>query len=91
MHVMVFEARESNSSWISRNYNFIDEAGLRTYAYSNAGAIVFPKSTSGTDLSYVLQMIHMSDWIREEGLVRRVTEIDRAAYESADGEFIGSA
>lgn len=43
MNVVVFKSQEENNNWTSNHYYYIDNEGLRNYAYSNAGAIVFPK------------------------------------------------
>ncbi len=46
MQVKVFIAQDNSaSSWTSSQYNYVDNTGLRTYAYSNAGPLVFPKNS----------------------------------------------
>ncbi len=45
MNVSVFKSQEDNSDWTSNHYYYIDNDGLRNYAYMNAGAIVFPKKS----------------------------------------------
>ncbi|MDY0076705.1 MAG: hypothetical protein RBR87_05450 [Bacteroidales bacterium] len=45
MNVVLFKSQEDNSSWTSIHYYYMDKEGLRIYAYSNAGAVVFPKKS----------------------------------------------
>lgn len=45
MNVTVFRSQEESSNWVSSHYYYMDNEGLRNYAYSNAGAIVFPKKS----------------------------------------------
>ncbi|NQU53917.1 MAG: hypothetical protein HQ522_15415 [Bacteroidetes bacterium] len=46
MDVMLFKSQEENNNWTSNHYYYMDNEGLRNYAYSNAGAIVFPKKSA---------------------------------------------
>jgi hypothetical protein len=39
MNVKVFRSRENNNNWTSNEYKFIDNEGLKNYAYSNSEAI----------------------------------------------------
>lgn len=44
MNVTVFKSREEGYNWTSTSYKFIDNEGLKTFAYSNAGGpFVFAK------------------------------------------------
>lgn len=56
MNVTVFKSREENNNWTSNHYYYIDNNGLRNYAYMNAGAIVFPKKSAHPNFSN-LEMI----------------------------------
>ncbi len=42
MNVTVFKSQDENNTWISKHYYYIDNEGLRNYAYSNGGAFDFP-------------------------------------------------
>ena len=47
LHVKVFKSRENDYSWTSNQYKYLDNEGLRNYAYSNSGgANVFAKKNS---------------------------------------------
>lgn len=47
INVKVFKSRENDYSWTSDQYKYLDNKGLRNYAYSNAGgANVFAKKNS---------------------------------------------
>lgn len=52
MPVKVFKAVENNENLTSIQYLFEDNEGLKTYAYSNAGLVVFPKKRSSWNFHF---------------------------------------
>ncbi|MBN2396219.1 MAG: hypothetical protein JXC36_07145 [Candidatus Atribacteria bacterium] len=53
MSVKVFKSRENDNNWTSNQFKYLDNDGLRNYAYSNSGgANVFAKKSSS--IKYVL-------------------------------------
>jgi hypothetical protein len=46
MNVKIFKSRENDNNWTSNQFKYLDNEGLRNYAYSNSGgAIVFAKKS----------------------------------------------
>jgi len=69
MNVMVFKAEENDDNWTFKNYKFIDNEGLKTFAYSG-GANVFAKKKGTLKIPFFLHfssllenMVHIDDEI----------------------------
>lgn len=52
MNVTVFKSRENDYNWTSNQYKYLDNEGLKNYAYSNAGANVFAKKSNHLKTSF---------------------------------------
>ena len=57
MNVTLFKSQEDNNNWMSDHYYYMDNEGLRNYAYSNAGAIVFPKKSECQQFSNLEMLV----------------------------------
>lgn len=53
MNVKIFKSRENDYNWTTNQYKYLDNEGLRNYAYSNSGgANVFAKKSSSFKSSF---------------------------------------
>lgn len=73
MNVIILEAQDDDNDWTQKSYRFIDNEGLKTYAYSPRGAIVFAKKKGTLKSSFLLNNNFL--------LVNEISPHDEIIYE----------